>query len=477
MRLVCYVLFLILSLVIPSFCALSQSIPVGTNSFEDYYRRSQLLGRVDSNISFTVRPLSLKSFSNSDAYYPDVTEPRFNLLGTNGKFSSADGKITGGYLPLRIQTQFNSDHPYGWNDGIMIPAKGLQTFFSAGFFANYGPLAIQLNPEMVVAANSSFETFDKDHYDVIVARYYDFYNKIDQPARFGDTEYSKVYWGQSSIRINYKALSFGLSTENLWWGPGMRNSLLMSNNAPGFKHLTLNTTKPILTPIGSFEGQLVAGRLDGSGYGPLEPNRSYFGSELYLPKPDAWRYLSGLVITWQPKWVPGLFLGISRSSQTYSKDLSGIQDYFPVFSTIKKVKADDPLNKRDERTSMFFRWLWKEEMAEIYFELGHNNYSGDFHDALLEPNLSRAYIFGLRKLLPLSQNSANIMINFEVTQLAETSPAKIATASGWYTSQNIPHGYTNKGEVLGITRFGVSKMKVFFIYMLFVSFLFCFCFV
>src|SRR5690606_22347969 len=104
-----------------------------------------------------------------------------------------------------------------------------------------------------------FDTFNEDHYDVIAARYYDFYNNIDLPARFGKTAYTRAYLGQSSIRLNVKSLSLGLSSENLWWGPGRKNSLLMSNTAPGFMHLTLNTLKPISSPIGSFEGQLIAG--------------------------------------------------------------------------------------------------------------------------------------------------------------------------------------------------------------------------
>ena len=428
-----------------------QSLPVGTISLEDYYRRSQLAGQLDSTISFTVRPINPRLIKGvKDGFYPDSSEKRHNILETEAYFQSKDGKLKGSFLPLSFQTQINSHHPYGWNDGAMIPAKGLQAMLSGGVYAEYGILSVQLRPEIVLAANSSFETFDKDHYDIIKARYYDFYNKIDLPARFGSGEYSKIYWGQSSIRLNYKAMSLGLSTENLWWGPGMRNSLLMSNTAPGFKHITINTRKPIKTAIGSFEGQVIAGRLEGSGYGPLEPNIEYLGSALYQPKPNDWRYLSGMVLTWQPKWVPGLFLGFTRSSQTYSKDLSGLTDYLPIFSTIKKVKADEPINKRDQRSSLFFRWLWTEEQAEVYFELGRNNYSGSLRDRVLEPNVSRAYIFGLRKLLPINKSlDEGIMINLEVTQMAETSVDKIKTASGWYTSESVRHGYTNRGESLG----------------------------
>ncbi|WP_214228862.1 capsule assembly Wzi family protein [Pedobacter sp. B4-66] len=444
MRWLKFTLVASLTLVTTSICA--QTIPVGAKALEDYYRREQLKGNVDSSVSFTVRPIVPRlSFKKQDGFYPDSSEVRYNLLETESEWT--DGKFRAKLLPVTFQTQFNSHHPYGWNDGAMIPAKGLQMLLSPGIYAEYGPLSIQFQPEFVIAGNPGFETFNKDHYDIIFARYYDFYNKIDLPVRFGSKEYSRAYWGQSSIRLNYKGMSIGASTENLWWGPGMRNSLLMSNTAPGFKHLTLNTTKPINTPIGSFEGQLIAGRLEGSGYGPLEPNKTYLGSPLYVPKPNDWRYLSGIVLTWHPKWVPGLFLGLTKSSQTYSKDLNSFSDYLPFFSSNKTITADEPLNKRDERGSLFLRWLWPEEQAEMYFEYGHNNYSGDF---LLEPANSRAYIFGVRKLLPFNRSrNENILLGVEITQMGDPSLKNVLKASGWYNSVSIPHGYTNRGEVLG----------------------------
>ena len=431
--------------------AYAQSLPVGSQGLEDYYRRAQLSGKLDSTVSFTIRPLiPSASFRTKDFAYPDSLEQRYNLLDADYSGISKNGKFKWQLLPMSIQLQTNSHHPYGWNDGAMIPAKGLQSLLSAGIFAEYGMLSIQFKPEVVFAANSKFDTFDKDHYDVTAARYYDFYNNIDLPARFGPSGITKAYWGQSSIRLNYKALSFGLSTENLWWGPGMRNSLLMSNTAPGFKHLTLNTRKPIASPIGSFEGQIIAGRLEGSGYGVLEPEREYFGQPLYVEKPNDWRYLSGLAITWQPKWVPGLFLGLTRSAQTYSTGLNKFGDYLPFFSSKKQEAAAEAINKRDQRNSYFMRWLWPEEKAELYFEYGRNNYSGSASDLALEPNVSRAYIFGLRKLFPFgSRKDEQLMLSAEVTQLQETDVSKVLNLESWYSSKSVRHGYTNRGEVLG----------------------------
>src|SRR5690606_10035859 len=112
-----------------------------------------------------------------------------------------------------------------------------QTLFSAGIAAKIGPLRIQLRPEFVYAGNMNFlSVLDADNSSSIKGQYRRLMNMIDLPERFGDKSYAKFNWGQSSIRLNAGPVSFGLSNENLWWGPGTRSSLLMTNNAAGFKH-------------------------------------------------------------------------------------------------------------------------------------------------------------------------------------------------------------------------------------------------
>lgn len=426
----------------------AQSLSVGSGATEDYFRRAQLQGKVDTNVSFTIRPLFPASYKFLDNQ-ADTGLNGFNWMGVHNYYNDAGIKVA--TLPIGIQTQFNAHHPYGWNDGPMIPAKGFQTMVSFGFFAEYGPLTIQIKPEVVVAQNATFDTFNKNQYDAIFARYYDIYNNIDLPVRFGTQSYSKFFAGQSSIRLNYRAWSVGLSTENLWWGPGIRNSLLMSNSAPGFPHVTLNTLRPVKTAIGSFEGQLIAGRLSNSGYAPLVPDHTYFGTDLYVLKPDYWRYLSGIILTWQPKWVPGLFLGYDQSAQMYGKDLGGLKSYLPLFSSVKStVSPDNQINKKDELSSMFARWIWLQEHAEIYFEYGHYNNADDLYQTLLDPGKTRAYIFGVRKLLPFKNlPDQNIMVNFELTQLQGTSVGNVTAGKEWYVSQGVRQGYTNQGQMLG----------------------------
>jgi hypothetical protein len=429
------------------FPAHAQSLPVGTVAIEDYYRRSQLLGIADTNVSFTVRPVFpayISKDKHTDVSYPDSNEQRYHLINIKNSWLSPSKELKVSLLPLTVQTQFNSDHPYGWNDGAMIPAKGLQTLVSAGVFVQYGPLTVQFRPEFVYAQNSDFSTFNPNSLDYVFTHYYNIYNNVDLPARFGTGTYTKAFWGQSSIRLNSKSLSFGISTENLWWGPGIQNSLLMSNTAPGFPHLTLNTLRPLQTAIGSFEGQVIAGSPGNSGFAPLEPDHFSNGTDLYVPKPNYWRYVNGIIVTWQPKWLPGLFLGFDHSSEYYVRNLNDINDYLPLFSS----NVSHSLSIR--MTSLFMRWLWTQEHAELYFEFGQYNNTEDFLQELLAPNNQRAYTFGIRKLLPFNASKdENILLGIEVSQLQENSVTNIMQGKEWYVSQAIRQGYTNQGQELG----------------------------
>lgn len=422
----------------------SQSLPAGMHVLEDVYRREQLMGKVDSAVSFTMRPLFTGLEPGQRGLARDTIEERgFTKLASTVSLGNRNGYLQ--LLPVSWLQQYNSKVPYGWNDGSMIPAAGYQTQLSLGVYAKYGPLSIQLKPELVSAQNKEFEGLPTDYHNIVWANYYDrYFNVTDIPERFGDKSYSKAFWGQSSIRLNFDPVSIGVSTENLFWGPGMRSSLLMSNNAPGFKHITLNTTRPVSTLIGSFEGQMILGMLDNSGFTPPEINRIYLGRTLYVPKREDQRYLSGFVLTYNPKGVPGLFIGASRTSQVYKQDAGKkVGDFIPLLQPFEK-KNDSEI--REYMSSMFFRWVWNEANAEIYGEYGHNT-PRSFKEFLYKPDYAAAWLIGLRKLVPIARRPGEyLQAGIELTEIQQTD---IPAIDGWYTSNKIRQGHTNQGQVLG----------------------------
>ncbi len=435
---------------------LAQSIPVGTPVLEDAYRRAQLLGNLDSTISFTVRPFHPSANSKQkDIFNPFGSEDKELGVHPDGTFHFGrdKGKIV--LLPFTWQQQFNTHHPYSINDGLMIPARGYQTMVSGGVFAKYGPLSIQFQPEYVYAANRNFQGFYKDNSDQIWAGYYGTYNNIDLPEKFGNDSYRRLSWGQSSARLTLGPVSAGISTENLWWGPGIRNSLIMGNTAPGFLHATFNTVKPFRTFLGSFEGQIIAGKLENSGFVTPDTGRTFNGAKLYFPKRENGRYINGMVISYQPKWIPGLFMGATRTFISYWADMGGsFADFLPIFSAITKKanygEKESPY-PNDQRASVFIRWLWQKEKAEFYWEFGREDHAFNVRDLLVQPDHTRAYVVGFRKLIQLNAHKDQyIQFNMELTQLAQTgtNPER-PTGSLYLHYADISQGYTNKGQLLG----------------------------
>ena len=455
-RKIFYIVSIIGIISLPNFST-AQSLPVGTPTLEDAYRRAQLLGEVDSSISFTSRPL----FPIASMKVSNVFDPKSKLgkdqMKTDGLFRFAKEKGILQLLPFTWKQQFNTDHPYSLNDGSMIPARGYQTLISGGFFAKYGPLSIQLQPEYVYAENKDYQGFYKEVGDYRWFQYYEVQLFSDLPERFGTKSYKKLLWGQSSIRLTFGPVSIGASNENLWWGPGMRNSLVMSNTADGFFHYTLNTVKPIRTPIGSFEGQIIAGRLENSGFDVPDTMRTYAAWDnyrLYQRKRNEWRYINAMVLSYQPKWIPGLFLGLTRSFTKYGSEKdSSFRTLFPVFFPMERKKQVDLPNRPkgpDQRVSAFIRWLCVPEHAEVYFEYMRENQPDSWRDFTLMPEYSGAYIFGLRKMLPLNRHKGQyIKVDLELTQLEQTNANPDWLYRFIYTNKTVTQGYTNNGQLLG----------------------------
>ncbi len=425
-----YVKYIFLaSFVIYGNLTFGQTIPVSDQLMQDHLRIRQLEGKLDSNISLTVRPVAADLLDVPDSSLAGRYLPKHVGSGA-GLFKFA-------LLPITTIQQLNSHHPYGWNDGMMIPAKGYQHLLTGGFFASVGPLSIQVKPEYIHAANPEY----LEGNDIVASdRYTTYISGIgygaDLPVYHEKSNFGLFGLGQSSVRINVGPISLGISNENLWWGPGRRNSLLMSNSSRGFNHITLNTTKPVITRIGSFEGQIISAHLDNS------------NSELNATKNQDWRYLSGMVLNYQPKWVPGLFIGLTRVFQMYHADVKSLSDYFPLFQPFEKKRTNEDAKNRDQLTSFFARFLLREANAEVYAEFSRNDHSFNLRDFIQEPQHSRAYLVGFQKVVPLPTSDHKFLIAAEITQLSQPINRVLRSAGTWYV-HNINHGYTNFGEVLG----------------------------
>jgi hypothetical protein len=331
-------------------------------------------------------------------------------------------------LPVGLTTKFNSHSPFGWNDGGMIMAKGLQTMVSAGVYAKWGPLSIQLQPELYYAANPSYTTTTGYGFN-------------------SGKSFQKIYLGQSAIKLNLGPIALGLSSQNNWWGPGQFSSIMMSNNAPGFNHFSINTSKPIKTPIGSIEFQLVMGRLN-------EDTSRAFENNYMLPfnPRNEGRYFNGIVASYQPKWLPGFFLGVTRSEHFYLSDQalkSGFAaKYLPVLQASSPIdNANNASIPSDGAFGFFTKWVLPKHQAEFYAEYGYNDFKQNLRDLSVNTSHSAAFILGFNKLV--SKRNFDWLVTGEITQMAQTTSYVLRNAGNYYVHGGVSQGFTFQNQILG----------------------------
>jgi hypothetical protein len=498
---VLYLRFLFLLWVFLPAMAAAQSVPVGMPFFEDALRRAQLMGKVDSNVSFMIRPvdpnraLGIKHPYGFDSTLFPLDSNRYgrftdwmlrqqgDSLGGVWELKSTHdqagmpismgkswrhARIT--LLPIYTHTRFNQHHPYGWADGPMVPARGLQQYMSGGVFMKVGPLEAQLRPEYVWAQNREFQNPPFRPRD------------IDLPERMGQERFKQRFAGQSFVKVHLGPFAAGISTENLWWGPGLKNSMVLTNNAPGFRHFTLHTTKPLVGRYGSVEGQMVMGQLERSGF--VYPRRYTPG--VWPPiagdvRPDSLgrsryhTYVNAMQAVWQPKWTPGLFLGASRVVQAQGTPKKN-SDYLRILYLDPRGEQtfsgpDEDGENRNQIVSLSARYLFKEAHAEIYGEFAREDFWWDMEDLLTRPMATTAWMAGMRKLYLLPGKDRWLQVFGEYTRLQAPMDNYIrANVSGYsfYTNGN-GVGWTHRGQVLGagigpgsnMTTLGVTYGKGF----------------
>ncbi|MES2372519.1 MAG: capsule assembly Wzi family protein [Bacteroidota bacterium] len=360
--------------------------------------------------------------------------------------------ITARFTHVSYTLQNNSKLPLGDNDESFFPSVGFQQRITVGAIAQVDGFMLKLQPEFVTAANQEPTPFQwplpTGNFWANIYQYIN--NKIDMYSRFGTKPITQLFPGQSSISYTYQSVSAGLSTENIWWGPGLRNSLVMTNNAPGFAHLTVNTVKPIITPIGSFEGQVILGRLDSAGFESPDNviMRNIWPDGIAKKSADT-RMIAGIMMVWQPKWIKNLYLGFASTSNFYSgSENANANDAIGLLSK----------NKRAAKLgSLFFRYAMPEEHAEFYFEYGRADKPASIFN-IFEDTIPTGYVAGVRKLLKTGTKDSYIELAAEITQLRLPDPSLIFDSNNpfnapktnsWYTHNYVAQGYTNRGQLMG----------------------------
>ena len=397
----------------------SLAIPVGFTDIDEQIRNLQLLNKIPSDQSLTIRPYHTDTKFN----YAKILSLIDSNIQYNGLLYQSRGNSIS-LLPINLSQKLNTDHPYGWNDGAMSYSKGYQMQVGAGIFASFGNLKVQLRPEFVKTASGQYET--NESWGLVT-------NGL-----------SKILPGQSSVRYDLGKVSLSASTQNLWWGPGIYNSMLMSNNAPGFFHYSFSTNRPLKTFLGNFQFQIVSATLKQDSSQGFEHRNL---KKLNIQNRD--RAYNALSFTFQPVIMKNITFGLTRAFQNLAENnIAGfVPKYLPVLGSFFGSAYNDTIN-RDQILSFNTRWVFPKNHAEVYLEFGYNDAKDNFRDLMLDMSHSSGYLFGFKKLSYLNKLDY-LDFGAEVIRMAQTPSYLMRNAGNFYEHGRMTEGYTHKNQILG----------------------------
>lgn len=344
-----------------------------------------------------------------------------------------------------VRAAQSSDLPFSLNQGSLWVGRGTSALVTAGVRASYGPVTLILAPDLAYAQNRAFQTFsrpeegDRARHELASPFHYPPFS-LDQPQRLGSEPFSRVGPGQSSLTVTTGPVEVGVANENLWWGPGVRNAIVMSDNAPGFPHAFLRTRTPVSSRIGRFEGVWLLGRLEESSYFDFDERNDH-------------RSLNALAVVYTPRWEPDVSVGIARAvygrSDGAGPPLGAALDVFRSVGNPVSVPGDTLVTaERDQLFSLFARWAFPGSGVETWFEWARYEQPESLRDFLEMPNHSQGYTVGLQWARPVSASAA-FRLQTELTYLEPSSSYRVRRVGDWYASRAVPQGYTHRGRVIG----------------------------
>lgn len=407
------------------------------------YLRALSLTGADLGTTFTLLPAmsppaSVRSRLERGQPPADRAHPWWNRRHVIAEADRASRSVALSVEEARVRTVVNSSVPRGWNDGPMWAGRGITSSVDARATVRWRGLSVVANPTVIFNQNRA--------YDLAAVlpgnqpRWAYPWRVVDWPQRFGPDSYWTLDPGDSQISLDWKGARFGVGNESLWWGPGVRNAIVLSNNAPGFLHAALSTNRPIDIGIGRLEGKWIWGGLGQSDY--------------FDPSAPSDRFITGIALAYSPDWLTGLTVGGTRVFQTHVP-ASGLpaREYFLVAQGFLKVgqisdEQPDGSDRRDQILSLFARWEFAESGAEVYVEWARTDHALDFEDFFQEPEHSQGYTLGLQKVTSTSSRRM-FLLTAELTHLEASTTFQLRPRPTYYTNTAVTQGYTHKGQILG----------------------------
>ena len=275
----------------------------------------------------------------------------------------------------------------------------------------------------------------------------------DLPDRFGTETYQRSSSGQSYIKLNVDFLTVGLSSANVAWGPGRFSTVMLSENAPGMNHFSVESNKPLKTKWGTLEGQFLTGKLKHSGFsystGPTGDGSSLEPVFVVPGLDTTFRVWTGAVGVFSPTILPGFSLGVTRVVFTDGPVTNpNYSDYIALFfSNPFRGGGGGTQVGVNQMAGAFVRYVMPESHMEFYGEYGFDDNRYDLEDLIVSPDHSRGYMWGVRKLQPVNGTKEYWDFTYEMGQYEGAKEMLNRTQFGYAVFYD--GSPSNSGQYLG----------------------------
>lgn len=399
-------------------------VPLGGES-EQRARLQQLLGRDSGSVAGTT-----SLFRSASTLSARTRAPRRFALSL---------------IAPEVRVVSNSALPYSLNDGSLWAGRGANTITRMGVGVDAGRVRLWIAPQLTTSENKRFQVIPYPQSDV--PRRSEWANpfhppasSIDLPFRFGDQPLQRVDAGQSSLTVELPYISTGVATENISWGPGRWNQLVLSDNAAGFPHAFAQTRDGVKTRVGRFDAQWILGQLRESDFFDFDSTNNV-------------RSLSGIVVVWTPAFDSAFSIGMARTvlAPTNLRVIS-LRSAVDVFRKVGQPDTDPEFATRgprpDQLISFFARWRVPQAGVEAYGEWARFEEPRSIRDLLEFPGHSQGYTLGVQWARPIAR-LGTFTLQAEGTNVEPDASIRVRPVATSYTSRAVAQGYTNRGKSLG----------------------------
>ena len=346
-------------------------------------------------------------------------------------------------LAPQAAVTWDSRLPFERNDGGVWSGRGVTTQISGGMRAECGRLRLVFAPELWHAQNRAFAILTATgpgRSGFINPFYAGREASADLPLRFGSRPITVVQPGQSSAELDAGYVTLGVGTQSQWWGPGLRNALVMSNHAAGIPSAYVRTTRPVRSRWGSAEARWMVGALTESPYYDVDPSNDL-------------RSLSGLVVTIVPAFDTTFTIGVARVVYAPIANAAALParflDAVARWGPAANVREATFGRAAEQLSSLFLRWVFPSSGFESYAEWARVILPASFRSLLLAPQYSQGYTLGAQWISTPDTLTTAWRAQIEMTMVEQPRRSRTEEPPAFYVSPVVGQGYTQRGRVIG----------------------------